>query len=154
MSHGVIYIYGGRRDSPTRNDRELVPFSTAVPYIYTQVTGASLSPFRNPVFDALLEEVAQAIADLVTIYGAPNDQVPVKPLPVAEVKRGAFQRAATVVRTSNGIEYRRLYIRRGDVRAAAAVLKKSGVRFASITESSAASDASIGQAVMGFKLKQ
>jgi hypothetical protein len=82
--------------------------------------------------------VAQAIADLVTIYGAPNDQVPVKPLPVAEVKHGAFQRAATIVRTSSRIEYRRLYIRRGDVRAAVAVLKKSGVRFAIAEETATA----------------
>ena len=75
--------------------------------------------------------------------------VPVRPLPAAEVKLGAFQRGATVVRTSNGIEYRRLYIRRRDVRAAAAVLKKSGVRFASIEESLAASEASMGPAVGG-----
>jgi hypothetical protein len=137
MSRGLVYIYGGRRDSPRRADRELVPFSLAVPHVYTQVTGASLSPFGNPLFDALLNEVAQAIADLVTIYGAPNDQVPVKPLTVAEVKHGAFQRAATVVRTSSGIEYRRLYIRRGDLRAAAAVLKKSGVRFDNAEEAAA-----------------
>lgn len=138
MSHGFIYMYGGRRDSPRREDRELVPFSQAVPQVYAQVTGASLPPFGNPLSDALLNEVAQAISDLVTIYGAPNDQVPVKPLPVAEVKHGAFQRAATVARTSNGIEYRRLYIRRGDVRAAAAVLKKSGMQFAIPEEPAAA----------------
>ena len=126
MSRGLVYIYGGRRDSPRRADRELVPFSLAVPHVYTQVTGASLSPFGGPLFDALLNEVA------------PNDQVPVKPLPVAEVKLGAFQRAASVVRTSDGIEYRRLYIRRGDLRAAAAVLKKSGVRFDNAEEAAAA----------------
>jgi len=149
MSRGLVYIYGRRRDSPRREDRELIPFSQAVPHVYTQVTGASLSPFGNPLFDALLNEVAQAIADLVTIYGAPNDQVPVKPLPVAEVKLGAFQRAASVVRASDGIEYRRLYIRRGDLRAAAAVLKKSNARFASIEESLATSEASNGTAVRG-----
>ena len=121
-----------------RAERELVPFSHAVTHVYAEVSRTSLSPFGSPLFDALLNEVAQAIADLVTIYGAPDDQVPVKPLPVAEVKHGAFQRAATVVRTSNGIEYRRLYIRRGDVRAAAAVLRKSGVRFVTAEETAAA----------------
>lgn len=141
MSRDLIYIYGGRRNSPRREDRELVPFSPAVSHVYTQVTGASLSPFGNPLFDPLLSEVAQAIADLVTIYGSPSDEVPVKPLPVAEVKHGAFQRAATVVRTSDGIEYRRLYIRRGDVRAAAAVLKKSGVRFDAAEGAAAALEA-------------
>jgi hypothetical protein len=91
--------------------------------------------------------VAQAIADLVTIYGATNFTEPLRPLPAAEVKHGVFQYAATVLRTSSGIEYRPLYIRRGDVRGAATVLKKSGARFASIEEIRAASEASIGPAV-------
>lgn len=138
MSRDLIYIYGGRRDCARREDRELVPFSPAVSHVYTQLTGASLSPYGSPLFDALMSEVAQAIANLVTIYGAPSDEVPVKPLTEAEVKHGAFQRAATVIRTSDGIEYRRLYIRRGDVRAAAAVLKKSGARFDSAGEAAAA----------------
>jgi hypothetical protein len=73
---------------PTQWDRELIPFSNAVPPVYAQVTGASLSSLGGPLIDRLLNEVAQAIADLVTIYGAPNDQVPVKPLPWVEVKLG------------------------------------------------------------------
>lgn len=122
----------------TQWSSELIPFSNAVQGVHTKITGASLSPFVGSGIDAVLNEVAHAMADLVTIYGAPNDQVPVKPLPVAEVKHGSFQRAATVVRTSKGIEYPRLYIRRDDVRAAATVLKKSGVRFAIAEESAAA----------------
>jgi hypothetical protein len=133
----------------TQQERELVPFSTAVPHVYAEVTGASLSPFGGPLVDALLHEVAQAMADLVTIYGAPNDQEPLRPLPWAEVRLGVFQRAATVLRTSSGIEYRQLCIRRGDVRGAATVLKKSGVRFARIEEILATSEASIGPAVGG-----
>jgi hypothetical protein len=133
----------------TQQDRELVPFSTAVAHVYAEVTGASLSLFGGPLVDALLHEVAQAMAELVTIYGTTNNQAPLRPLPVAEVKHGVFQRAATVLRTSSGIEYRQLYIRRGDVRGAATVLKKSGARFASIEEILAASEASIGPAVGG-----
>jgi hypothetical protein len=147
MSRGLIY--GGRRKFPRREDRELIPFPNAVPGVYEQITGTSLSPFGGLLIDALLNQVAQAMADLVTIYGATNFQEPLRPLPWAEVKLGVFQRAATVIRTSNGIEYRRLYIRRGDVRAAATVLKKSGVRFASIEEILATSEASIGPAVGG-----
>jgi hypothetical protein len=128
---------------------ELIPFSNAVQGVHTKITGASLSPFVGPGIDAVLNEVAHAMADLVTIYGAPNDQVPIKPLPWVEVKLGLFQRAATVVRTSDGIEYRRLYIRRGDVLAAATVLKKSGARFPSIETTLAASEASIGPATRG-----
>ena len=122
----------------TQWHRELIPFSNAVQQVYTKITGTSLSPFGGPLIDALLNEVAQAMADLVTIYGAPNDQVPVKPLPWVETKLGVFQRAATLIRTSNGIEYGRLYIRRCDVLAAATVLKKSGARFASAEELQAA----------------
>ena len=113
----------------TDEDRELIPFPNAVPRVYAQITGVSLSPFGGTLIDALLNEVAQAMADLVSIYGATNFKEPLRPLPMAEVKHGAFQRAATVLRTSNGIEYRRLYIRRCDVRAAATVLKRSGARF-------------------------
>jgi hypothetical protein len=124
----------------TQGDKGLIPFSDAVPRVYEEITGTSLSAFAGLLIDALLNEVSQAIADLVTIYGAPDDQVPVKPLPWAEVKLGVFQRAATVIRTSDGIEYQRLYIRRCDARAAATVLKKSGARFASAEELQAALD--------------
>ena len=140
MSRRLIHMYAGRDGSLRREDRELIPFAQAVPHVYTQLTGVSGSSFGNPLCDALLHEVAQAIANLVTIYGAPNDQVPVKRLPVAEVKHGVFQRAATVLRTNDEIEYRRLYIRRGCVRAAAAVLKKSGVLFATAEVTAAALD--------------
>jgi hypothetical protein len=118
----------------TQEGRELIPFSNSVLRVYTQITGASLSPFAGPLVDPLLNQGARAVADLVTIYGATNEKEPLKPLPVPELKHGAFQRAATVVRTSNGIEYQRLHIRRCDARAAASVLKKSGARFASVNE--------------------
>jgi hypothetical protein len=122
----------------TQWHRELIPFSNAVQQVYTKITGTSLSPFVGPRIDRLLNEVAQAMADLVTIYGAPNFQEPLRPLPWVELKLGVFQRAATLIRTSNGIEYGRLYIRRCDVLAAATVLKKSGARFASDDELRAA----------------
>jgi hypothetical protein len=122
----------------TQWHRELIPFSNAVQQVYTKITGTSLSPFVGPLIDRLLSEVAQAIADLVTIYGATNDEEPLRPLPVAEVQDGAFELAATLIRTSNGIEYRRLYIRRCDVLAAASVLKKSGAKFANDEEVRAA----------------
>jgi hypothetical protein len=124
----------------TQQDRELVPFSTAVPHVYTAVTGGSLLPFEGPLVDAVLHEVAQAIADLVTIYGATNFQEPLRPLPWAKIKCGRFEHAGTVMRTSNGIEYRRLYIRRGDAIAAIRVLKKSGARFDNTEEIAAANE--------------
>jgi hypothetical protein len=51
-----------------------------------------------------------------------------------DLKHGTFQRAATVVRTGNGIKYGRLYIRRGDVSSAVTILKRAGARFANAEE--------------------
>jgi len=124
----------------TEEDKELIPFPNAVPRVYEEITGASLSPFGGLLIEALLNQVAQAMADLVTIHGATNLQEPLRPLPWAEVKLGVFLRGATVMRTCDGIQYQRLYIRRCDARAAATVLKRSGVRFASAEELQAALD--------------
>ena len=121
-----------------QEDSELVPFSNAASYLYTQITGAFLSPLASAVVDALLHDVAHAIVNIATIYGARTDTEPVKPLPTLELRHGAFQRGATVLRTSKGIEYRRLYIRRGDVRSAVTYLKYAGARFARAEELSGA----------------
>ena len=114
----------------TQDDNELIPLSNAASRVYTEITGDYLSPFGNPA-QKLLHEVAQAIARLVPIYGAATGHESLKPLPGLELKQGTFQHAATVVRTTNGIEFRRLYIRRGDVRAAVTALKDAGKRFPS-----------------------
>lgn len=114
----------------TQDDSELIPFSNAASRIYTEITGDYLSPFGEAA-QKLLHEVAQAIARLVPIYGAATGHESLKPLPHLELKHGTFQHAATLVRASNGIEYRRLYIRRGDVRAAVTALRDAGQRFSS-----------------------
>jgi hypothetical protein len=118
----------------TQEDSELIPFSNAAFRVYTQITGGFLSPLGGPVVNAVLHDVAQAIASVATIYGARTDTEPLKPLPVLELKYGTFQRAATVVRTRNGIKYGRLYIRRGDATSAATLLKHAGARFANAEE--------------------
>jgi hypothetical protein len=118
----------------TQEDSELIPFSNAAFRVYTQITGGFLSPLGGPVVSTVLHAVAQAIASVATIYGARTDTEPLKPLPALALKHGTFQRAATVVRTSDGIKYGRLYIRRGDVMAAVTILKRAGARFANAEE--------------------
>jgi hypothetical protein len=118
----------------TQEDSELIPFSNAAFRVYTQITGGFLSPLGGPVVNAVLHDVAQAIASVATIYGARTDTEPLKPLPALELKHGTFQRAATVVRTRNGIKYGRLYIRRGDATSAVTLLKRAGARFANAEE--------------------
>jgi hypothetical protein len=118
----------------TQEDSELIPFSNAAFRVYTHITGGFLSPLGGPVVNAVLHDVAQAIASVATIYGARTDTEPLKPLPALELKHGTFQRAATVVRTRNGIKYGRLYIRRGDATSAVTLLKRAGARFANAEE--------------------
>jgi hypothetical protein len=122
----------------TQRDRELIPLSEAAFRAYREVTSVSLSPFAGPVVDGLLHEAAQALGDLVFIYGASTGYEPLRPLPWPLLKRGTFLRAATVLRTSDGMEYERLYMRRGDARAAIRVLKKSRARFHTTEEVAAA----------------
>lgn len=115
----------------TEEDSELIPFSNAAFRVYTQITGGFLSPLGGSVVNAVLHEVAQAIASVATVHGARTDTEPLKPLTALELEDATFQCAATVVRTSSGIKYGRLYIRRGDVRSAVSILKRTGARFAS-----------------------
>jgi hypothetical protein len=114
----------------TQDDSELIPFSNAASRIYTEITGDYLSLFGDPA-QKLLHEVAQVIARLVPIYGAATGHESLRALPGPELKHGTFQHAATLMRTSNGTEYRRLHIRRGDVRAAVIALRDAGRRFPS-----------------------
>jgi hypothetical protein len=133
----------------TEEDRELIPFSNATFRVYTQITGRFLSPLGGPVVDAVLHDVARAIAHIAPIYGARTDTEPLKQLPALELKQGTFLRAAQIARTSEGIEYGRLYIRRGDVRSAVAMLQNARAQFASIADKLAASERSTGPADRG-----
>ena len=116
------------------DENGLIPFSNAVSWVYAEITGTRLPPSVGPAVEALVQEVAQAIANIATIYGASNNRDPIKALPPLKVRHGTFQRGAAVVQTTNGIEYRRLYIRRRDVRSAVWALKHAGARFPSVEE--------------------
>ena len=53
----------------TEEDCELIPFSNATFRVYTEITGAFLSPLGGQAVDAVLQDVARAIANIATIYG-------------------------------------------------------------------------------------
>ena len=115
-----------------QDENALIPLSNAVSWVYAEIAGTRLPPSAGPVVEGLVQEVAQAIANVATIYGTSNNRDPIKALPPLKVRRGTFQRGAAVVQTTNGIEYRRLYIRRRDVRLAVWALKHAGARFPSV----------------------
>lgn len=117
-----------------QDESGLIPFSNAVSWVYAEITGTRLPPSAGPVVEGLVHEVAQAIANVATIYGASNNRDPIKALPPLKVRHGTFQHGAAVVQTTNGIEYRRLCIRRRDVRSAVWALRHAGARFPSVEE--------------------
>jgi hypothetical protein len=57
------------------------------------------------------------------------DDQAAKPLPALHLIEGTFERGATVLRTSTGIEYRQLAIRRDDMILAVALLNRARVKF-------------------------
>jgi hypothetical protein len=106
---------------PTQHERELIPFSDAASRVYIETTGDYLPLFGDTA--ATLDNITQAIAKVVAIYGSRRVNETLKPLAARELQYGTFQRGATVFRTSTGIEYRRLYVRSADIGAAVIALK-------------------------------
>jgi hypothetical protein len=109
--------------------RELVAFAVATAFVYKALMGRAIDPMEIPAANALLHDVAHALSNVATIYGTSTDEQWAKPLPPLHLIEGRFERGATVLRTSSGIEYRQLAIRRDDMQLAVALLKRAGVKF-------------------------
>jgi hypothetical protein len=107
----------------------LVALSTAALVTYHQVMGSTFEPLDVPHANAMLREVARAISNVPPIYAAASATQQAKVLPDSELLSGEFLRGATLLRTSRGVEYRQLSIRRVDMRSAIAILRRAGVRF-------------------------
>src|SRR5688572_3959253 len=91
--------------------------------------GSTFEPLDVPHANAVLREVARAISNVAPIYAAVSATEGINPLPDFELLSGEFLRGARVLRTSRGVEYRQLSIRRVDMRSAIAILRRAGVRF-------------------------
>lgn len=107
---------------------ELVALSAAAAFVYRQVMGAAIPPGDVAQVNAILHDVAHAIANVAPVYGAKDGDVP-SPVPPLELMHGAFQRGATVLRTPQGSEYQGLSIQRAQMVVAVTILKRAGVKF-------------------------
>jgi hypothetical protein len=116
-------------DRNQQRESELVALSTAALVTYHQVMGSTFEPLDVPHANAMLREVARAISNVPPIYAAASATQQAKVLPDSELLSGEFLRGATLLRTSRGVEYRQLSIRRVDMRSAIAILRRAGVRF-------------------------
>jgi hypothetical protein len=121
-------------DGNRQHRQELVALSTAAAFVYKEIMGITIERMEVPQLNQILHDVAHALSHVAPIYGAISATETAKPLPALTLMHGAFTRGATVLRTSSGVEYRRLSIQRGHMRAAVTILRASAVRFVPSSE--------------------
>jgi hypothetical protein len=112
---------------------ELVALTAAAAHVYREIMGTAIEPMPMADSNAILQDVARAISKVVAIYGAIHERETPKPLPASTLMHGVFQRGAAVLRTPEGIEYRRLAVRRSDMRLAILIFQHVGARFGPAT---------------------
>jgi hypothetical protein len=116
-------------DRSIQRGRELVALAVATAFVYKALMGRAIEPMEIRAANVLIHEVAHALSNVAPIYGMRTDDQTAKALSPLQLLEGTFERGATVLRTSTGIEYRQLSIRRDDMLLAVALLNRAGVKF-------------------------
>jgi hypothetical protein len=109
------------------NGDAFLALSTAAAVVYHQIAGAT-SESADEIID-VLNAVASAIANVAPIYTADRPSGTPRQLAPIELIHCRFERGATVLKTSFGLEYRHLSIRRDDMRTAIAILRGARISF-------------------------
>jgi hypothetical protein len=107
---------------------EFVVLFTASAIVYHQVTDESLAAMDLAQFNAVLHDVARALASAGPIYSLDEKAGKYTRIPAEELAAATFAGGATLLRTPRA-EYRNLAILRTDMRAAIAEFRRTGVRF-------------------------
>jgi hypothetical protein len=114
--------------SRSNGDQHLA-LSTAAAVVYHQVMGAAAAAgSADDVLD-VLDRVAGAIANVATIYTSDRPSGTPRQLAPIELIHCRFERGATALKTSFGLEYHNLSIRRDDMRTAIAILRGARISF-------------------------
>lgn len=103
--------------------------STAAAVVYHQVMGTTSATESADDVIEVLDRVAGAIANVAPIYTSDRPSGTPRQLAPIELIHCRFELGATVLKTSFGLEYRNLSIRREDMRTAIAILKGARVDF-------------------------
>ena len=106
-----------------------VALPTAAAVVYQQVMGTPVPAAAAADTAAILDRVAGAIANVAPIYTADRPSGTPRQLAPIELIHCRFEGGAALLKTSFGIEYGALSIRREDMHAAIAILKGARVRF-------------------------
>lgn len=109
------------------NGTEFVALSTAAAVVYHQITGTT-SESADEIIE-VLNAVAGAIANVAPIYTSDRPTGTPRQLAPIELIHCRFERGATVLKTSFGLGYGNLTMRREDLRSAIAILKGARVDF-------------------------
>lgn len=78
---------------------------------------------------AILNDVAHVLANLVVIFSADTESLVPKPIAVHDLIAGQFLNGARVFRTSCGEELRELSIQRREMTNAISILSSAHIRF-------------------------
>lgn len=103
--------------------------STAAAVVYHHIAGSSSAIKDSEHLIGTLNRVAHAISNVAPIYALDSASGTQRQLHPTELIGAAFERGATVLKARSGTEYSGLTVLRGDMHAAIAVLRATGIRF-------------------------
>ena len=109
------------------NGDQFLALSTAAAVVYQQIAGTT-SESADEIIE-VLNSVASAIANVAPIYTSDRPTGTPRQLAPIELIHCRFERGATVLKTSFGLEYGNLSIRRDDMRTALAILRGARISF-------------------------
>ena len=116
-------------DEARDTGKQHLALATAAAVVYHQITGTIQGIEAEADVEEVLNRVANAIANVAVIYTADRPSGQPRQLAPIELIHCRFEQGATVLKTSFGLEYRHLSIRREDMRSAIAILRGAGVDF-------------------------
>jgi hypothetical protein len=109
-------------------DLHYVSLPTAVAQVLYRLTGQQVDGQRSEQTLALLNDVAHAISNVVSIY-APDSVTSFRALDPIDLLEGRFDRGAMLFRTKDGREFKGLTVQRADMTIAMTVLKAAKADF-------------------------
>jgi hypothetical protein len=116
-------------DRSFQRDLQHIGLPTACAEVYAGITGAPPDAREPQAMQAVLEQVAAALAYVIRIYRTePASGVP-SPIGGFDALRGSFVRGAHAFRTPDGEEVRGLTVQRRDLQRAIEILRSAKIRF-------------------------
>lgn len=116
-------------DRTRQREVQHLGLATACAVIYFRITGESVNPRRPPLMQAILNDVAHALATMVPIYAPSTYSGVPTALAQLDLIEGKFLRGAQVFRTKHGNELRRLTVQRRDMLSAISILESARISF-------------------------